>query len=78
MKVKFGWIVGVNVAAACLLMQGCKAVRPTKGYDGNNVKTVETAPAGVPADDIQVTATPAPAPTPAHSAAIDVALESSM
>ena len=45
MKVKFGWVVGVNVAAACLLMQGCKAVRPTKGYDGNNVKTVETAPA---------------------------------
>ena len=48
MKVKFGWVVGVNVAAACLLMQGCKAVRPTKGYDGNNVKTVETAPAVVP------------------------------
>ena len=48
MKVKFGWVVGVNVAAACLLMQGCKAVRPTKGNDGNNVKTVVTAPA-VPA-----------------------------
>ena len=65
MKVKFGWIVGVNVAAACLLMQGCKAVRPTKGYDGNNVKTVETAPAVVPTDDIQVTTTPAPEAKPA-------------
>ena len=65
MKVKFGWVVGVNVAAACLLMQGCKAVRPANGHDGNNVKTVETAPAVMPADDIQVTATPAPAPAPA-------------
>ena len=64
MKVKFGWVVGVNVAAACLLMQGCKAVRPTKGYDGNNVKTVETAPAVVPTDDLQGATTPAPAPTP--------------
>ena len=68
MKVKFGWIVGVNVAAACLLMQGCKAVRPAKGYVGNNVKTVETAPAVVPTDDIQVATTPAPAPTPAPEA----------
>ena len=60
MKMKFGWVVGVNVAAACLLMQGCKAVRPASGHDGNNVKTVETAPAVVPADDIQVATTPAP------------------
>ena len=63
MKVKFGWVVGVNVAAACLLMQGCKAVRPASGNNyGNNVKTVETAPAVVPADDIQVATTPAPTP----------------
>ena len=72
MKVKLGWVVGVNVAAACLLMQGCKANRVRGNDYGNEVKTIaeaqpQTAPA--PTDDIKVAEAPAPAVQPAPAPA---------
>ena len=66
MKVKLGWVVGVNVAAACLLMQGCKANRVRGNDYGTEVKTIESQqPVAAPADDIKVADTPAPAVQPA-------------
>ena len=67
MKVKLGWVVGVNVAAACLLMQGCKANRVRGNDYGNEVKTIESQqqPVAAPTDDIKVAEAPAPAAQPA-------------
>ena len=75
MKIKLGWVVGVNVAAACLLMQGCKANR-VRTDSGNEVKTIaeaqpQTAPA--PTDDIKVADAPAPAVQPAPAPAVQPA-----
>ncbi len=60
MKTKFGLAVGLNIAVACLVMQGCKAPRVTDNKYGNDVKTVEgvtTTPTAT--DDIKVANTPA-------------------
>ena len=67
MKRRLGWAVGVNVAVACLVMQGCKATRTVKGPDyGNEVKTVETQPTSpAQADDIKVSMETTPAPATA-------------
>ena len=66
MKTKFGLAVGLNIAVACLVMQGCKAPRVTDNKYGNDVKTVEgvtTTPTAT--DDIKVANTPAaPEATP--------------
>ena len=70
MNAKIGLAVGMNVAVACLLMQGCKANRVTGGSNGNEVKTVVTTPAtpaapetvAAPANDIKVDAAPAAKP----------------
>ena len=62
MKTRFGWAVGLNVAVACLVMQGCKAPRVTDNNYGNDVKTVEAQPpAAAPAEEIKVAEAPAPA-----------------
>lgn len=67
MKAKLGFAIGVNVAVACLLMQGCKAPRVTDNNYGSDVKTIEAQPSAqpvvAPTDDIKVADAPkAPAP----------------
>ena len=62
MKTRFGWAVGLNVAVACLVMQGCKAPRVTDNNYGKDVKTIEAQPpAAAPAEEIKVAEAPAPA-----------------
>ena len=75
MKTKLGWAIGVNVAVACLLMQGCKATRVAKGPDyGNEVKTVETPPtAPAQTDDIKVSTAPAQTQAPAQELKVEEA-----
>ena len=75
MKIKLGWVVGVNVAAACLLMQGCKANRIRGNDSGNEVKAIEVQPqtAPAPTDDIKVADAPAPAVQPAPAPAVQPA-----
>ena len=75
MKTRFGWAIGVNVAVACLLMQGCKATRVAKGPDyGNEVKTVETQPtAPAQTDDIKVSTAPEQTQAPAQEPKVEEA-----
>ena len=75
MKAKFGWAVGVNVAVACLVMQGCKNPRVADPNYGNEVKTVEQAPQPAPADDISVAPTVAQAPQQQPQQAPEVKVE---
>ena len=84
MKAKLGFAIGVNVAVACLLMQGCKAPRVTDNKYGSDVKTIEAQPIAqpvvVPTDDIKVADAPkapkapaaAPAPVAVETAPVTV------
>lgn len=84
MKAKLGFAIGVNVAVACLLMQGCKAPRVTDNNYGSDVKTIEAQPIAqpvvVPTDDIKVADAPkapkapaaAPAPVAVETAPVTV------
>ncbi|MCQ2392150.1 MAG: LysM peptidoglycan-binding domain-containing protein [Kiritimatiellae bacterium] len=79
MKAKLGFAIGVNVAVACLLMQGCKAPRVTDNNYGSDVKTVEAQPVSqpvvAPTDDIKVADAPVAAPKAGKAAEAPVVVE---
>ncbi len=69
MKAKLGLAIGVNVAVACLLMQGCKAPGARGSASAGDVRTVEEAPAPVKVEDPGISVAPAPAEAPAPAPA---------
>ncbi len=61
---KLGLVLGMNMAVACMVMQGCKAVKPETDLPPPDTTTIEQ-PAQQPADqpvvtEIETTTTPAP------------------
>lgn len=61
---KLGLVLGMNMAVACMVMQGCKAVKPETDLPPPETTTIEQ-PAQQPADqpvvtEIETTTTPAP------------------
>ena len=55
---KLGLVLGMNMAVACLVMQGCKAVKPEKALPPPEVTPVEQ-PASQPVVT-EIETTPAP------------------
>lgn len=67
---KLGLVLGMNMAAACLVLQGCKATRPGAGNlpppaVDPGVAVVEPVPAEPTPSQAPITVTPAPEPPPA-------------
>ena len=61
---KLGLVLGMNMAVACMVMQGCKAVKPETDLPPPEVTTIDQ-PAQQPVDqpvvtEIETTTTPAP------------------